>query len=202
MGPTQSQIGEALARLGNYRVKRAQQYCNLVNDGIGGPLVLALGMRETWGRNIQGGAKMVAGKWVPLDPKLDGMKMDVGWTQINRGYHYVSLLKMPAVANGTWGPVVEGKNPVNSGYVPRFEEALAFTVTEMREAMAYAHDHHVENAERFAVAAHNAGSGGALRGYQDGNVDKFTAGGDYSAWVMAAKAEVKTWLTAHPNWTA
>lgn len=207
MGPNQDQIGQALARLGAYRVRRAQTVAAEGKpDGISGALVLALGMRETWGRNVQGGAKYdaVKKKWVALDPSNpdDAAKMDVGWTQINRGYHYRTLLQMPAVASGTWGPVIEGKNPVNAGYVPRFEEALRFTVNELQEAVAYGHDHGVMDPVRYAVAAHNAGMGGALRGEKEGSVDKYTANGDYSEWVMAAKSQVNQWLGKHPNWIA
>lgn len=209
MGPTQEQIGAALARLGNYRVLRAQQVAaEGTPDGISGSLVLALGMRETWGRNIEGGAKIdpATGKWVALDPNNpdDVRKMDVGWTQINRGYHFTALANMPGVATGTWAPVVEGHNPTQSGIVPRFEEALRFTIVELHEHVAYALDHKVpsKDAVRVAVAGHNAGIGGAMRGYQQGNVDKYTANGDYSAWVLAARSHVNEWLGDHPNWRA
>jgi hypothetical protein len=203
--PTQEQIGQALARLGNYRVKRAQQVAaEGAPDGISGALLLALGMRETWGRNIEGGAKNVNGKWVPLDPDVpaEAKKMDVGWLQINRSYHYDALRAMPGVETGTWGPVMVGHSPVEAGFVPRFEESLRFTINELQEAVAYGHDHGAKDPVRFAVAAHNAGLGGALGGLKDGNVDKYTAGGDYSAWVLAARTEVNRWLGDHPKWMA
>jgi hypothetical protein len=208
MGPSQEDIGHALARLGNYRVERAQVVANEGRpDGISGALVLALGMRETWGRNIEGGAKLDShGTWVPLDPKNpgDAARMDVGWTQINRGFHHDALARMPGVLTGTWGPVIKDHNPTMAGIVPRFEEALRFTVEELRENAAYAMDHGVpaNEAIHVAVAAHNAGVGGALRGWQAGNCDKYTAGGDYSKWVLAARRAVNQWLGSHPNWVA
>lgn len=205
--PSQQQIGDALARLGNYRVKRAQVVAaEGINDGVSGALVLALGMRETWGRNIEGGAKWddTQKKWVALDPRnaADAAKMDVGWTQINRGYHKIVLSRMPAVATGTWGPSVEGRNPTMAGFVPRFEEALRFTITELRESVAFGLDHEIptNSIVRFAVAAHNAGAGGALNGYRQGDVDKYTANGDYSEWVLNAKSHVNDWLREHTNW--
>lgn len=205
MTPTQNQIGIALEAMGNYRVKRAQAVAHEgFNDGIGGALVLALGMRETWGHNVQGGAKLVNGKWVALDPAIaeDARKMDVGWLQINRYYHYNALKRMPAVKTGTWGPMISGHWPTETGFVPRFEESLRFTIAELREAIAFGLDEGVPVAEivRFAVAAHNAGQGGALSGFNSGNVDRYTAKGDYSAWVLEAKSHVNDWLSHHPNW--
>jgi soluble lytic murein transglycosylase-like protein len=52
----------------------------------------------------------------------------------------------------------------------------------------------------FAVAAYNAGIGGALQGHAIGDVDRFTTGRDYSAWVMRHRIVVQHWLDAHPAW--
>lgn len=200
MGPTLEEAATALARLGNYRVLRAQQVANAGDpDGISGALLLAFGMRETWLRNIEGGAKLVDGRWVP---ETDPSRMDVGWTQISRRYHRDALDLMPGVKTGTWGPVVPMKTAAEAGFVPRFEEALQFTLRELHESIAFAEDHGVAEADRipFAGAAHNAGQGGALQGYRAGDVDKFTAGGDYSAWVLAARKVINRWLGTHPNW--
>ena len=60
----------------------------------------------------------------------------------------------------------------------------------------FALEHNVKPQELlpFAVAAHNAGNGGALRGYQEGDVDKYTTGGDYSADVLVRAAQAEAWL--------
>lgn len=200
--PKASDVDFALKRLGAYRVKRAQEVANEgVTDGIDGGHVLALGLRETWGRNVEGGAKLIDGRWVPED---DPKRMDVGMFQISRRYHPDALKLMPGVKVGTWGPVVEGKSANVGGFVPQFTTGLRFTIEEMRDAIAFAEDHGVPDGGgaqvRFAIAAHNAGVGGALNGFKAGDVDKFTAGGDYSAWVLAAKKLVTAWLKAHPNW--
>lgn len=198
-------IAKSLSTLGNYRVKRAQQVAGEgPSDGISGSLLLALTLRETWGRNIEGGAKLVDGKWVALDPNNpdDAHKMDVGAFQINRGYHKDQLQKMPAVKVGTWQPVVPGKTPYDPGFVPRFEEQLQFTIKELRDASLYARNNGVkqEDRARFAIAAHNAGKGGALKGYREGDVDKYTTNGDYSADILAKRSQVNHWLNEHPNW--
>ena len=203
--PTQQEIGYALAHAGNYRVVRAQQVAGEgPPDGISGALLLSLGLRETWLNNIQGGAKPDGhGGWVTLGPE-DYAIMDVGWLQISRKYHLAALQKMPAVKNGTWGPVVPVHTPAEYGYVTRFTDALLFTLNELHESTAYAQDHGIDGAEaiRFAVVAHTAGLGGALKGHQEGDPDKYTALGDYSEWVLAARTEVNRWLIAHPNWIA
>lgn len=204
---TDAEVATSLARLGNYRVRRAQFVANAgAPDGISGALLLALGLRETWGRNIEGGAKWSEAqkRWVALDPKVpaDAARMDVSWLQISRIYHADALRLMPAVEAGTWDKSAPLHSPAEGGYVPRFEEALQFTLLELHESIAFGHDHHVKGADvvRFAIAAHNAGVYGALLGYQEGNVDLKTAGGDYSAWVLDARGTVNSWLHAHPNW--
>lgn len=202
MPATESQVDRALARLGNYRVRRAQIVANAgAPDGISGALLLALGLRETNGVNEEGGAKWdsALNKWVEQDdPKL----MDVGIFQISRLHHPSQLAQMVGVANKTWGPVVAGKNASMAGYVPRFEESLQFTLRELHENMAYGSSKGVPDDQivRFGVAAHNAGAGGALSGYRAGDIDKYTALGDYSRWVIETRTLVNKWLAAHPNW--
>ncbi len=197
---TDSQVGTFLSALGNYRVRRIQQVANVgPSDGITGEHLLALGLRESHGKNIEGGAKLVDGRWVKED---DPNRMDVGVFQISRIYHKPELALMPGVKVGTWTPIVEGRTAADGGYCPRFEDSLRYILPEMHEAQAYASDHGVADADlaRFAIAAHNGGIGGALKGYREGNVDKYTTMGDYSAWVVATKKQVVRWLLKHPNW--
>jgi len=200
MGATSQQVQTALHNAGHYRIVQAQRVALEGDpDGISGALLLALGLRETGLRNIQGGAKQVGGRWVALGPE-DSSRMDVGALQISRTYHPDTLRRLAAVKAGTWGPVVIGKTPMDYGFVPQWTTALRFTIDEMREAIAYAHDKSVKDPVRFAVAAHNAGIGGALSGYRAGDVDRFTAHGNYSAWVLATRTAVNAWLGKHPNW--
>lgn len=199
---TDKQVGTFLASLGNYRVKRAQEAALVgSSDGISGSLLLALGLRESHGKNVEGGAKYDEDKkkWVAQD---DPNLMDVGWLQISRAYHKDALKRMLGVKAGTWTPVVAGKTAADGGYCPRFEESLQFAINELRESQAYGEDNKVpiEDLTRFAVAAHNAGAGGALKGYKNGDVDEYTTLGDYSSWVLATREQVHKWLTKHPGW--
>ena len=205
---TQDQVGRALANLGRYRVVRVQTVANQgAPDGISGSLPLALGLRENRLLNEEGGVKWDGTKWVKQD---DPMRMDVGVFQINRTYHFPDLKLMPGVRSGTWGPVVEGKTAADAGYVMRFEDSLRWVIPNFHENMAYAESKGVVGGPgvsdaaavvRFAIAAHNRGAGGAWRGYQEGDVDKYTAQGDYSAWVLRHRTKVNRWLGSHPNWT-
>lgn len=200
---TYEQVADSLRHLDHYRVVRAQELAEeAAIPGIDGALVIALGLRETWGRNIEGGAMKNPTSPPEWIAEIDPTKMDVGWLQISRRFHAESLSKMVAVKTKTWSPVVEGKTANDAGFVPRFSDALRFTLKEMRIAVNYARDRSVKSTDqaRFAVAAHNCGKSGAFKGYQESNLDKYTAGGDYSAWVLDAAKKVHIWLMHHENW--
>lgn len=188
-------VARAIVEFGNYRTRRCQ-YVALQGqpDGIFGITLMALGLRESALRNINGGAELVNGKWVAT-------KTDKGVFQIASLYHAYSLARMPAVQEGTWAPVV-APGVTGDDLCPRFEDSIQFTLRQMHEAQAFGADHDVPVRElpRFAVAAHNAGVGGALKGYREGNVDKYTAHGDYSAWVERHARKIQAWLVAHPGW--
>ncbi len=189
------QVGSALRRCGHYRVVRAQRVAlEGEPDGISGALLLALGLRETGLRNINGGARRVDGEWVPT-------KTDRGIFQIASEHHPHDLARMPGVAEGTWSPVIR-PNSSAEDTCPRFEDSLQFTLRGMHEAQAYAGDHGVPEdlLARFAVAAHNAGIGGALKGWGEHNIDKYTAKGDYSGWVLRHRGFIIRWLNDHPTW--
>lgn len=199
---TDTQVADALKQLGRYRVMRVQVVAGEGDpDGISGATLLALGLRETGLHNIEGGAKLEDGLWVP---ETDPARKDVGVFQISRRYHADALALMPGVQAGTWAPVIERRTAAHGGYCPRFENSLRYTLSEIHEAQAYAEDHGVKAADlaRFAVAAHNAGTAGALNGYRAGDVDKQTTGGDYSTWVLRHRTLINQWLGAHPNWRA
>lgn len=201
-------VGSALSRFGNYRVERTQTVANEGEpDGLAGRHILAIGLRETALQNIEGGLKRLpGGVWMPLDPTnpSDAAVMDIGCFQISRRYHSAELAAMPngAVAAGTWKPIVTGMTPADPGYVPTFEDSLQFTIEGLQDAQDYGRLKGVPASElpRFSIAAHNAGMGGALQGWREGNVDKYTAMGDYSGWVLKTADQVLKWLKAHPNW--
>ena len=204
MAATESEVAAAFKRAGQYRIQRAYELAGVgAPDGISGSLILALGLRETGLRNIEGGAKWdpVRNRWVGLGPE-DAHIMDVGALQIARRWNPAVLKALPAVKVGTWAPVVPGKTPYDLGYAPRWTDSLRVAIRELQEGADFARDNGItgDDAIRFAVAAYNAGQGGALSGYRAGNVDKYTAMGDYSAWVLATRTVVNHWLGKHPNW--
>lgn len=202
---TQDQVGQALANAGHYRVMQAQYLAAQgPADGISGELLLALGLRETKLRNVEGGAKKNAdGKWVALSGESDRTRMDVGGLQISRFWHAPELTQLPAVVAGTWGPKIPGKNPMMLGYVPTWTHACEFTIRELREAIAYGLDQpgvNLEGAVRLGIAAHNCGLANALAGWRDGDIDKHTVYGNYSADVLDIRRQVNIWIADHPNW--
>lgn len=199
---TYDQVGGALANLGNYRVLRVQQIAHEGSpDHVGASTMLAVGLRETLLRNLEGGAVFVDGRWVA---QPDPAKRDVGFTQISRVYHRAALADMPGVKCGTWKPLVSGKTAADDGYCGRFSDEAFYTRDELRTAEHYGATHGVADRDltRFIIAAHNAGSGGALRGYREGDVDRYTTGGDYSAWCLRHVGKIHRWLNDHPNWRA
>lgn len=195
----QKYLDARMRELGHYRVVRAQEIAE-EEYGIPGSYLLALGLRETGDRNIRGGGTFDENnKWIPAtDPK----QQDVGWLQISQHWHEANLRHMPGVKEGTWGPVVKDKTAASPGYVPRYTDSLRYTLDEFEAAEEYARANGVpENQQlRFAIAAHNAGKGGAMSGWREGNVDKYTTHGDYSAWVIEAQKKVENFLNRHPNW--
>lgn len=197
---TQEQVGSAIKGFGNYRTRRTQTVANLgPPDGISGATLIALGLRETKLKNINGGAvRGDGGQWVEAPPE----EQDGGCFQISRVHHAAQLKRMLAVVAGTWTPVIDGKTAFDPGCCPRFEDSLQFTLLEMHEAIAYAEDSGVPDDiwPRFAIAAHNGGKGGALKGYREGDIDRYTAMGDYSAWVQYHRTLVNRWLNDHDNW--
>lgn len=196
-----SQVEAALRRLGLYRVRRAQQVAKEgPPDGISGATLLALGLRESGLRNINGGLKKDSeGRWI-ADPE----RPDHGVFQINRGFHASALKRMPAVEEDSWWPVISDKTAYDKGYAPRFEESLRFVLELAHEHQAYGESQGIieDDLGRFAIVAHNAGAGGAMRGWNEGEPDKFTAGGDYSAWVLRHRDKINHFLKANPKWQA
>lgn len=178
-------VGIALTKLGHYRVTAAQ-YVALEGppDGISGSLLLALGLRESLLQNINNKAQT-----------------DKGTFQITERYHSAFLKDQPGCLEHTWVSV-PGHSAMEDGYCPRYTPALNYALEMLQDHRNYAINLGItdEKAVRFAVAAYNAGIGGALAGYDAGNIDLKTTGGDYSAWVLEHRTLINRWLKDHPNW--
>lgn len=194
------QIDQALAKLGNYRVRRTQVAARETSDDISGALILAMGLREAQLSNVESGIRkdIKTSRWVEENsPEF----MVVGVFQISREHHAFALSRMTAVRRYTWGPVVMGKTPLDVGFVPRFEESLEFVLSELHETMGTM-DEVIEPKDllRAAIAAYSSGVENALKGYREGDVDRYTAGGDFSAWVLRHRTHINKWLSRHPDW--
>lgn len=192
--PTAQEIGHALAELGNYRVLRVQEVCWPYHP-IPASVMLGIGFRETGLRNICGGAVLENGVWVQSFS-------DRGWLQISDQFESGFLKTAEGCKEGQWGPTVPASRAIEPRHVPRFTPALDYVKQTMLNSMEYAHSQGVPDSEllRFAIAAHNAGDGGAVAGYRSGDVDRNTAHGDYSAYVIALQPLIHDWIVAHPNW--
>jgi hypothetical protein len=184
---TEKQVSDALRRLGHYRVITAQTVAlDGDPDDISGALLLALGLRESLLQNINNSAET-----------------DHGCFQISELYHLAFLRSEPGCPAGTWKPRA-GHTADETGYCPRYTPALMYAERMLISARAYAASKGIPKSQRvpFAVAAYNAGVGGATRGYSAGDVDRYTTGRDYSAWVIRHKVKIHRWLTNpdHRNW--
>lgn len=182
---TEDQVGRVLKRLGHYRVVAAQEAANEgPSDGISGALLLALGLRESGLQNINNAAET-----------------DHGCFQISELFHLDWLSKQPGCEAGTW-VAVSGHNAADTGYCPRYTPALTYALGMLKDAVAFGRSKGVKEADlvRFAVASYNGGLGGALSGYKAGDVDKYTTGGDYSAWTLRNRLPVQHWLDHNPTW--
>lgn len=176
-------VDMALSRLGHYRVTQAQRAAlHGEPDGISGSLLLSLGFRESWGQNINNPAET-----------------DHGCFQISEVYHHDFLASQPGCKAGEWR-VTAGTRAVWNGYCPRFTPALNYALRMLKGSRQYGIETNVPDPVRFAVAAYNAGRGGAASGVRAGDVDKYTTGGDYSRWVLDCRSKVNAWLGDHPNW--
>lgn len=183
MGPSAGTVDVCLTRLGHYRVQAAQKVAlEGEPDGISGALLLSLGLRESGLRNINNPAET-----------------DHGCFQISELYHPDFLQAQPGCPAGSWR-VAAGHRAIENGYCPRYTPALSYANRMLRVNRGVGIARKAPDPVRFSVAAYNAGVGGALAGLEHGDVDKFTTGGDYSAWVLAARSKVNAWLGEHPNW--
>jgi hypothetical protein len=106
-----------------------------------------------------------------------------GWLQIDDRFHPGFLSSHRGCDSGS--------------FTAKFASALQL----LRDNMQFAREHGVPKAQvlRFAVAAYNAGAGGALAGFKAGNVDRNTAAPshDYSADVLARAQVVARFLKRH-----
>jgi hypothetical protein len=171
---TEGQLDQQLRGLGHRRLDMVSDLAHEgENDGIGAALLLALASRETNMRNIAGDSGH--GR---------------GWLQIDDRSHLDFLAKHRGCDSGSFTPAHDSAAP--KGRVPTLTAATIYAIGLLRANMRVARSNGVpeEQVLRFAIAAYNAGAGGALHGFRNGDVDRGTTGGDYSRDVLARKAVI------------
>lgn len=136
--------------------------------------LLAIGLRETWLRNIAGDYGHGRGVF-----------------QIDDRWHESWLAKTPGCDSGSY--IVRYRSALPAGRVPTLRRGCRRAVSVLIANLRYAENAGIPHIEqvRFAIAAYNAGPGFALKGWREGNVDKYTAGGDYSQDVLRRRAIVR-----------
>lgn len=182
---TQAQVDAALKALGAYRVRVAQEIAlEGPSDAFSGALLLALGLRETGLRNVN-----------------NGEDTDHGCFQISEFFHASWLLAQPGCPEGQWVARV-GHSALEDHYCPRYTPACQYALQILKDNYAYAVLKGVDVDQRlsFSLAAYNAGIGGAMKGYREGDVSKYTTGGDYAGWVLSARSQVNHFLVRNQNW--
>lgn len=174
MNITEGQLSTQLQALGSRRIDMVSDLAHEgENDGIGAPLLLALGSRETNMKNIAG----------------DGGH-GRGWLQIDDRFHHGFLKTHRGCDSGSFTPKHPSAAP--QGRVPTLTASTIYAIGLLRSNMRFARGNGVPEASvvRFAVAAYNAGAGGALQGFREGDVDLHTTGRDYAKDVLARKAAI------------
>lgn len=161
---------------------------------IGPKVMLAVGLRES-----------------NLINTLNPGGTDRGIFQITDIYHKSSLSKVPGCPAAkfsdptTWGPswVPEsGKTAADPGYVPTLKDGaiIGYNILKRGHSEAFRLGLKGGAAIRFALAAYNAGVGGAKKGLDEGDVDKYTTGGDYSYDVLMVRWKAVNTIMSKFGW--
>lgn len=171
----------ALDRFGAQRINQVQGTVKQTGKGrIHPPVVLSVGLRETWLQNI-----------------VSYNGDDRGVFQISALYHADFLKAHKGCRTGSYE--VSHPNAYDPGYVPTLPAGCEESLNILEENYGYGKKNGIKEGDltRFAVAAYNAGQVNALKGYRAGHVDMYTTGGDYSADVMSRVPIVIRYLHAH-----
>jgi hypothetical protein len=178
---TEAQLDAELDRFGPERIRIVAELVHQgPPDGVGTALILAMASRETNIANIVG----------------DGGH-GRGWLQIDDRFHATWLKAHAGCKDGTWNAKFASALP--PGRVPTLTASTLKAIELLHSNVAFAVSRQVPPSQRmrFAVAAYNAGAGGAISGFAGGNVDANTAHGDYSADVLSRRDAVAGYLKRH-----
>jgi peptidoglycan hydrolase-like protein with peptidoglycan-binding domain len=106
------------------------------------------------------------------------------------GGHGRGLFQIDDRFHGDW---LSQHGAPGAGTTPRIKDAAEFAAAMLAENVAFAQQKGVgaDQLVKFAASAYNAGCGGAFSGFQGGDCDSRTAGGDYGADVIARLAVIQ-----------
>jgi len=171
---TEAQLAGQLRAFGNRRLDMVFDLAHGgEDDGIGAALLLAIASRETNMRNIAGENGHGRG-WLQLDDRL----------------HLAFLATHRGCDSGSFTPAHPSAAP--KGRCPTLTAGTIYAIGLLRANLRFARANGVAEATalRFAVAAWDAGRGGALAGFREGDVDGRTTGRDYSRDVLGRTAAI------------
>jgi peptidoglycan hydrolase-like protein with peptidoglycan-binding domain len=106
------------------------------------------------------------------------------------GGHGRGLFQIDDRFHGDW---LSQHGAPGGGTTPRIKDAAEFAAAMLASNVSFGQQKGVgaDLLVKFAASAYNAGCGGALSGFQGGDSDKRTAGGDYGADVIARLAAIQ-----------
>jgi hypothetical protein len=175
-------VNDRLHKFGAYRIEQTVQACEeLPHSHVTPQLLLALFDRETLLQNIIGAGDD-----------------DTGVAQLNRKVWHDLLKSSKGCPSGTWVP--DSKHTAaDRGYCPQFKVSLRTAQYILIAHISDAGQNNIPWPDRLyvAVAAYNAGMGGAFRGWEEGHIDKYTAAPrhDYSKDVIdTRRPQIESWL--------
>lgn len=182
---SETDVFNQLDALGESRLKQILGLCG--HDQWNYPArMLAVMSRETNCLNIDGD---------PMTPAGHGKG---GW-QIDNRSHAAQLEAVVGVRSGTWGPVIPGARAINLGMVPTLHDGLTLALEIMKGNWNEAVRASVIKSKQpwVMMSAYNAGFGGAMEGYYEGNSDNHTTGGNYASDVFGRETFCHAYLHAH-----
>src|SRR4051812_13511086 len=109
---------------------------------------------------------------------------------VGDGGHGRGLFQIDDRFHGDW---LAKHGARGAGTTPRLKDAAEFAAAMLASNLAYGQQKKVGDDQqvRFAASAYNAGCGGAYSGFQAGDCDKRTTGGDYGSDVLERLAAIQ-----------
>lgn len=181
---TEAELDGQLRRFGIRRILRARLLlASYHRQGrarwVNLSLTLAAASRESGISNSVGDFGHGRGAWQQDD------RWNTGFLKTHRGCR-----------DGEWDPCPRHHSAFTDGHVPTLRDGLLRFLDDLDEHRGYGTNYGIGRSSlpRFALASYNAGPGQALAGYRVGNLDRYTANGDYSADTMRRAAHFHRWL--------